>query len=1675
MKRHQLILSWRIFNNPMACFFIFFLQISMFSQVLYSQNWQVNRIDDFYPAYTSTKETRLIRLAFDSNGNPHLIYYKDQRGNDRNKLMHAFWENGTWRKEVIDAMWARIGIAPIASSLAIDSTDQIFVIYQNVYESQRNLKFAQGKFMSWNLSFVDPIAFPNKAGDWNDSVLDKEGNLHVAYWRYINRNEYLYYARYDGQNWQKELVLSSAGRYLSIDVDKFGFPHIVVNKKGTYRSSLLYLYFDGNRWTSYTIANQKGPGIYRTYPSIKLDSNGLPNISFHDSDDGTLKFTRFNGQTWLTTVVDGGPSNRVGWWSSLVLDRRDRPVIAYYDETNGNLRLARFDGTQWRIETIESSGDVGQFSALALNQCDDPYIAYARRDRFGNEVKIAFPASYGPRPFSLIKPANGAYVKSEITFQWESSAFLGAGIENYELWIDGRLIEGNISPSTCEYIFVGNINDGVHTWRIRAVLANGGEIWSNETWSFIVDSSPPTAFALKFPENQSWVSSAQPSFQWAASADLGSGLAKYQLIVDNKLAADDIDPTQTTATPVFALIDGTHTWKVIAYDRAGNNRESEESWTLNVDQTPPAAFTLVSPENNSWYGNLPLKLIWNQTVDNGIGLLKYSLSFDGSTLIDSISVDSTSITLDANLISEGTHTWQILAYDKLLNVRQSPIRRINIDKSGPEAFSLLSPSDSSAVFIPTPEFVWQPTNDLKSGLSHYQLWIDGKLDRDNITTTKTAPAKPLIEGIHEWYVLAIDKVGNTRKSKETWHIIWDRTPPARFELLSPANGDTLLTKNPQFTWKPSNDVGSGLKRYELWINGVKNRDVPATDTSATPSTDLANGNYNWFVKAVDFAENSTPSTSIRTFTILLDTTAPVSTITHPSEGMIIGGDRFLIQGTANDGNGSGVARVEVRIDNGEWNSAVSTSDNFATWEYLWENYSEGTHVIYSRAVDKQGNMETPQSGVTITVSRARPRITSVQVNPDPAKAGEIFITINIDPSVGELDYTKSPKITFTPVNDTTNYVFQQISYQGNQWTGKAIIEQEMNNGRAVIHAEGVQNTLGNRMEPVENAGSFTIDTVPPEVAQVAVEPDTVGPGQVSLSITFSDATSGVDVSVFPEVFFKTARDSIVRAMTVGFDKNTGVWTGEAQVDSTHGDGTAIISVSGAQDLAGNVMNLMENVGSFLVDVTPPEPFSLISPPDSLWTTNRQPLLQWAPASDATTGLAYYELYLNGSLNIPFISPDVTSVQPTTPLSDADYFWYILAVDRMGNQRNSTQTRLLRIDTTPPRTAIISPAAGDTLDQTVTIRGTATDSTGVGLDSVWVSTDGGKTWYGATRTSDDFTQWEYVWTFSETGVRVLKSRGRDRLGNLETPGPGVVVQLRNYAPQISAIPDTSVLEDTRFVYRVIASDPNPMDSLRFWDNIDLFDIDSVSGVIDFVPENDAVGEHSITIYVSDGQLTDSTRFKLTVINVNDPPSSFALLEPANGTVIGTLNPTLIWEQSMDVDVGDTVRYEVILSEKSDFSDTLIVTQTYETNYKVLDGLERNKEYFWYVVARDLSGAKAESETRFSFRTSDVATGMEGKISSSIPTSFELMQNYPNPFNPETRIRFGLPEAAHVTIRIFNTLGQKIRTLVDKKFPPGYYEQIWDGRNARGEKVPSGIYLLQMRAGIFTKTRKMIVVE
>ena len=115
------------------------------------------------------------------------------------------------------------------------------------------------------------------------------------------------------------------------------------------------------------------------------------------------------------------------------------------------------------------------------------------------------------------------------------------------------------------------------------------------------------------------------------------------------------------------------------------------------------------------------------------------------------------------------------------------------------------------------------------------------------------------------------------------------------------------------------------------------------------------------------------------------------------------------------------------------------------------------------------------------------------------------------------------------------------------------------------------------------------------------------------------------------------------------------------------------------------------------------------------------------------------------------------------------------------------------------------------------------------------------------------------------------------------------------------------------------------------------------------------------------------------------------------------------------------------------------------------------------------------TTFVVQASKV-TSVGSDDSGGVPGKFALHQNYPNPFNPETNVKFVLPREEYVTLKVFDLLGQEVKTLVSGRLPAGSHAVRWNAQDALGQPAASGVYVYRLNAGNrFVETKKMLLLR
>lgn len=134
-----------------------------------------------------------------------------------------------------------------------------------------------------------------------------------------------------------------------------------------------------------------------------------------------------------------------------------------------------------------------------------------------------------------------------------------------------------------------------------------------------------------------------------------------------------------------------------------------------------------------------------------------------------------------------------------------------------------------------------------------------------------------------------------------------------------------------------------------------------------------------------------------------------------------------------------------------------------------------------------------------------------------------------------------------------------------------------------------------------------------------------------------------------------------------------------------------------------------------------------------------------------------------------------------------------------------------------------------------------------------------------------------------------------------------------------------------------------------------------------------------------------------------------------------------------------------------------------------------EALFVTIIQDHLGNKMVSYAKNELETMDYKLEKELPGEQDLSTYESSFDVYPNPFNPEITIRFVLPEAGHLSIKVYNILGEEITTLVNEYKTSGAHAIQWNGRDRSGNSVANGVYLVRLRVGEFSAQRKVILVR
>jgi len=311
-------------------------------------------------------------IALDSSGNPHISYTYYNTTFYTGDLKYASYNGTAWNTETV-ASGPVYPSGPdyrvYTTSLALDSTDRPHISFYN--NTDGSYKYASYNGTAWQIQTIESGLSGGGTDMVSSIAVDSIDNPHVSLWHSVAPAS-TKYASYNGTAWNIETV-TDLGFANSLALDSFDVPHISYNE-GAGGHHLGYATYNGTDWNT-TIVD---PVTYTgRYSSIAIDSNDYPHISHTYQTSGTfisdLKYAYKDASGWHNQTVDS--AGDVGLYTSLALDGFDHPHISYLDNTNHNLKYAWYDGSAWNIEIVDNQY-ISSGNSIALDRCGYPRISY---------------------------------------------------------------------------------------------------------------------------------------------------------------------------------------------------------------------------------------------------------------------------------------------------------------------------------------------------------------------------------------------------------------------------------------------------------------------------------------------------------------------------------------------------------------------------------------------------------------------------------------------------------------------------------------------------------------------------------------------------------------------------------------------------------------------------------------------------------------------------------------------------------------------------------------------------------------------------------------------------------------------------------------------------------------------------------------------------------------------------------------------------------------------------------------------------------------------------------------------------------------------------------------------------------------------------------------------------
>ncbi|MBI3005411.1 MAG: fibronectin type III domain-containing protein [Ignavibacteriales bacterium] len=1305
-----------------------------------------------------------------------------------------------------------------------------------------------------------------------------------------------------------------------------------------------------------------------------------------------------------------------------------------------------------------------------------------------------------PGPVLSSPPSGSLNLPTTLTLIWNSSV----GAISYHLQVSsdpafGALTfdDSTITNTSQEVRSLANAT--TYYWRARskqiAVTSNWSSVWNFTT----VPDIPPTPTLIS-PANNAINVSTSPTFSWNVS----TGAISYRLQVSPSptFSPTMIDQSGITSTSFPANSfnrDQTYYWRVSATN-AGGTSDWSSVWSFTTIPDTPATPTLASPINGSNDISVNPTLSWNASTGAASYHLQISTNSNfTSTVIDKAGIADTSDTI-SGLAYSTRYYWRINATNSGGTSAWSTVWDFTTVPAPPATPSLSSPANGSQNQPTTIALMWNSS----ARASAYRLQVSADstftaigVDQNDLVSTTATITSLATNTIHYWRVHAFN-TGGTSAWSNVWSFTTVPSPPAAPTLSTPANGATGVSLNPTLSW--ASVVGASLYRLQLAVDSVfTNIVVNQTDILSTsyPLVNLSSRTkYFWRVSAANAGGNGDWSATWNFETI--SDTPPPPTLSTPSDGATNQPTTITLSWSTSTGATS--YRLQLSKNTNFTGSDFDDSTITTTSKQVG-SLNEGT-VYYWHVNAKNSGGTSPWSPTrNFATESNNPQAGPILVSPPNGALNQ--------PTTLTFSWNADPAAVSYYLQISTNSSFSSIVFRDSAISGTSHTVSSLNNN--TVYYWRVSSRYLLLSSDWSNVWSFTTVPLPPPTptlaspsngaTNVSTTPTLTWDAPLSTScqlqvstnssftaLVFDDTTLTIASQRIGPVVTSTAHYWRVRA------RNDGGWSGFSTAFMfTTASGGAPIAVTGAP-------SAITPTSATLNASVNPNGYSTIVRFQYGKSLSYGNTVDAIPSTVSGTGAVDVNKTLEG------LSPNTT------------YHYRVMATNSdataYGEDKSFTTSippypTTYTVGTTIYFPTMSRPGEYKTTDyRLVGLPGESNSRVESMIQGVpekdWIMY-----WDNGAPTDNliPYNSSNDIFRFTVGRAFWLINKGPlDMSGNIQTAqlnsSDEVEIPLHSGWNLISNPFDRPVLwsklQNLNGTSEQIWSFSGSYDSsatLAPYVGYYFFNKESLPFLripySDQFP-NDTVSSSSpeplwkIQIAASSGEIVDKSSWIGTSPGASVDRDDLDYHKPRGfGGTPAVYFDRPEWDEHY-TSFGADFRPPVQRIERWSFNVESAKGARVDLTFKGISTLPAHL-HTYLLDEKRARAVNLRSDSVYSYTSVSevsqfvVTVGTQDAVdellqSFNVPRRFVLGNNFPNPFNPSTLISFDIPTGSEIDLKVFNMIGQEVRTLYAGTAEPGRHWVLWDGKDNLGMQVPSGVYLYRLATNVgFSETRKMILLK